>query len=64
MRWQMTAEVELDELLGVTLMEPVTRSAGVSTDDIRHQLAELARRLGPRPANTAAFTLRGERLTP
>lgn len=64
MRWRMTGEVELDELLGDTLMEPVTRSAGVSTDDIRRQLAELARRLGLRPATAAAFTLRGERLTP
>jgi len=64
MRWGMTGEVELDELLGDTLMEPVTRSAGVSTDDIRHQLAEMARRLEPHPAAEAAFTLRGERLTP
>lgn len=64
MLWRMTGEVELDELLGDTLMEPVTRSAGVSTDDIRRQLAELARRLGSRPTTAAAFTLRGERLTP
>ncbi|HEV2161006.1 MAG TPA: hypothetical protein VGR52_02045 [Stellaceae bacterium] len=64
MRWRMTGEVELDELLGDTLMEPVTRSAGVSTDDIRHQLADVARRLGSRPATDTAFTLRGERLTP
>lgn len=64
MRWRMTGEVELDELLGDTLMEPVTRSAGVSTDDIRHQLADVARRLGARPTTDTAFTLRGERLTP
>lgn len=64
MRWQMTGEVELDELLGDTVMEPVTRSAGVSTDDIRRQLTDLARRLGPRPVTVANVTLRGERLTP
>ena len=61
---RMTGEVELDELLGDTLMESVMRSAGVSTDEIRHQLVELARRLGSRPATAAGFTLRGERLTP
>ena len=61
---RMTGEAELDELLADTVMEPVTRSAGVSTDDIRHQLVELARRLGPRPAMAAVVTLRGERLTP
>ncbi|MBU6507254.1 MAG: hypothetical protein KGQ82_07135 [Alphaproteobacteria bacterium] len=64
MRWRMTGEVELDELLGDTVMGPVTRSAGVSTDDIRRQLTDLARRLGPRPATVANVTLRGERLTP
>jgi hypothetical protein len=60
----MTGEVELDELLGDALMVPVARSAGVSTDDIRRQLLELARRLGRQVAAPAAFTLRGERLTP
>jgi len=60
----MIGEVELDELLGDTVMEPVTRSAGVSTDDIRHLLAEIARRLGPRPVTEVTVTLRGERLTP
>ncbi|HYL48005.1 MAG TPA: hypothetical protein VET84_01440 [Stellaceae bacterium] len=64
MQWRMTGEVELDELLGDSVMEPVTRSAGVSTDDIRRQLMDVARRLRPRPAMTASFTLRGERLTP
>lgn len=64
MRWRMTGEVELDELLGDALMEPVVRSAGLSTDDVRRQLVELARRLGHRPALSAALTLRGERLTP
>jgi len=64
MRWRMTGEVELDELLGDNVMGPVTRSAGVSTDDIRRQLLDLARKLGPRPATTATVTLRGERLTP
>ncbi|MDE2228286.1 MAG: hypothetical protein KGL11_04505 [Alphaproteobacteria bacterium] len=65
MRWRMTGEVELDELLGDALMEPVMRSAGVNTDDVRRQLVELARRLGHRPAPPAAMvTLRGERLTP
>jgi hypothetical protein len=64
MRWRMTGEVELDELLGDGLMEPVMRSAGVSTDDIRRQLAELALRLSHRTARPISFTLRGERLTP
>jgi hypothetical protein len=64
MRWRMTGEVELDELLGDALMEPVVRSAGVSTDDVRRQLTELARRLGHRAAPPAIFMLRGERLTP
>ncbi|MGH6969229.1 MAG: hypothetical protein ACREEL_01405 [Stellaceae bacterium] len=64
MRSRMIGEVELDELLEDAVMEPVTRSAGVSTDDIRRQLAELARRLGHRPAPEATVTLRGERLTP
>lgn len=64
MRWRMTGEVELDELLGDGLMEPVMRSAGVSTDDIRRQLAELAQRLAHRPAALTSITLRGERLTP
>ncbi|HYL32755.1 MAG TPA: hypothetical protein VEU53_06370 [Stellaceae bacterium] len=64
MQWWMTGEVELDELLDDNVMEPVTRSAGVSTDDIRRQLIELARRLGPRPVMATSITLRGERLTP
>lgn len=63
MRRRMTGEVELEELLGDTLMEPVARSAGVSTDDIRHQLVEIAHRLGSRPAPAVTVTLRGERLT-
>jgi hypothetical protein len=62
--WRMTGEAELDELLGDALMEPVMRSAGVSTDDVRRQLVELARRLGCRSMPSAAVTLRGERLTP
>ncbi|MGB8183282.1 MAG: hypothetical protein WCF13_13025 [Stellaceae bacterium] len=64
MQWRMIGEVELDELLDDNVMEPVTRSAGVSTDDIRRQLMDLARRLGPRPTMAASITLRGERLTP
>jgi hypothetical protein len=64
MRWRMTGEVELDELLGDAVMVPVVRSAGVSTDEVRRQLVDLARRLGPRSTPSAALTLRGERLTP
>jgi len=64
MRWRMVGEVELDELLGDAVMEPVVRSAGVTIDDIRRQLAELAHRLGRQEATAATFTLRGERLTP
>ena len=63
MRWRMTGEVELDELLGDALMAPVVRSAGISTGDVRRQLVELARRLG-RQSAPSTFTLRGERLTP
>jgi hypothetical protein len=64
MRWRMTGEVELDELLGDAVMEPVMRSAGISTDDIRRQLVELALRLSHRTAQSISVTLRGERLTP
>lgn len=64
MRRQMSGEFELDELLGDALMVPVTRSAGVSADDIRRQLTDLARRLGRQSAPSATVTLRGERLTP
>ena len=65
MRWRMTGEVELDELLGDALMVSVVRSAGVSTDDVRRQLVELSRRLGRRlTPPLAGVTLRGERLTP
>ena len=64
MRWRMTGEVELDELLGDALMDQVTRSAGVSIDDIRRQLADMARRLKRQPVPRVTITLQGERLTP
>ena len=45
--WRMIGEPSLKDLLGDDIMDPVMRSAGVSGDDLRRTLAELARRLDP-----------------
>ncbi len=45
--WRMTGEPSLKELLADDIMAPVMRSAGVSGDELRRSLADLARRLGP-----------------
>lgn len=45
--WRMTGEPSLKELLGDDIMDPVMRSAGVSGEELRRRLAELAQRLGP-----------------
>lgn len=45
--WRMTGEPSLKELLGDDIMDPVMRSAGVSGEELRRTLAELAERLGP-----------------
>jgi len=50
MKWRMTGEPSLDELLGDEIMDHVTRTAGLDKSELRRRLAEIARRLEPRPA--------------
>lgn len=44
-RW-LAGEPSLDELLGDDIMGPVVASAGLSREEFRSRLAEIARRLG------------------
>ncbi len=44
-RW-LTQEVSLEELLGDEIMGPVVASAGMSREEFRLSLAEIARRVG------------------
>lgn len=45
--WNVTMEPTLEDLLDDEIMEPVARSAGLSTTELRRQLMEIARRLAP-----------------
>lgn len=44
-RWWLTGEATLDELLSDEIMGPVAASAGKSREQLRLDLAEIARRL-------------------
>ncbi len=44
-RW-LAGEPSLDELLGDDIMVPVVASAGISREQLRSSLTEIARRLG------------------
>lgn len=44
-RW-LAGEPSLDELLGDDIMGPVVASAGISREQLRSSLTEIARRLG------------------
>ena len=46
MRVWLTGEPSLDELLADEIMGPVVASAGMSREQLRSSLTELARRLG------------------
>jgi len=45
-RWWLTGEATLEELLSDEIMGPVAASAGMSREQLRLNLAEVARRLG------------------
>lgn len=57
--WRMTGEPSLNELLNDEIMRPVMRSAGVNGEELRHTLADLARRLGPAAAAKREFSCCG-----
>jgi len=44
--WWLTGEASLEELLSDEIMGPVAASAGLSREQLRSSLAEVARRLG------------------
>jgi len=44
-KWWMSGEPSIDELLGDEIMDPVVRSAGVSREELRLKLLEIARRI-------------------
>lgn len=45
-QWWLTGEATLEELLSDEIMGPVAASAGLSREQLRLNLAEVARRLG------------------
>lgn len=47
-RWWLTGEATLEELLSDEIMGPVVASAGLSREQLRLHLADVARRLGDR----------------
>jgi hypothetical protein len=47
-RWWLTGEATLEELLSDEIMGPVAASAGMSREQLRLSLAEVARRIGDR----------------
>lgn len=44
--WWLTGEASLEELLSDEIMGPVAASAGLSREQLRSSLAEVARRVG------------------
>jgi hypothetical protein len=44
--WWLTGEASLEELLSDEIMGPVAASAGLSREQLRSSLAEVARRIG------------------
>lgn len=44
--WWLTGEATLEELLSDEIMGPVAASAGLSREQLRSNLAEVARRIG------------------
>jgi len=44
--WWLTGEASLEELLSDEIMGPVVASAGLSREQLRLSLAEIARRIG------------------
>jgi hypothetical protein len=44
--WWVTGEATLEELLSDDIMGPVVASAGMSREQLRSNLAEIARRVG------------------
>lgn len=51
-RWWLTGEATLEELLSDEIMGPVVASAGLSREQLRLNLADVARRLGDRQGRT------------
>ena len=47
-RWWLTGEATLEELLSDDIMGPVVASAGLSREQLRLNLADIARRIGDR----------------
>jgi hypothetical protein len=47
-RWWLTGEATLEELLSDEIMGPVVASAGISREQLRLNLADVARRIGDR----------------
>ena len=45
-QWWLTGEATLEELLSDEIMGPVVASAGLSREQLRSDLADLARRIG------------------
>jgi hypothetical protein len=45
-RWWLTGEATLEELLSDEMMGPVVASAGLSREQLRLNLSEIARRIG------------------
>jgi hypothetical protein len=45
-QWWLTGEATLEELLSDEIMGPVAASAGLSREQLRLKLAEIARRIG------------------
>jgi len=43
--WWMSGEPSIDELLGDEIMDPVARSAGLSREELRLKVVEVARRI-------------------
>ena len=54
MMWRMQGEPSLDELLADEIMVSMMRSAGLDAKEMRRHLAEVARRLAPRPRPPAS----------
>lgn len=44
-KWWMSGEPSIDELLADEMMDPVARSAGLSREELRLKVMEVARRL-------------------
>ena len=53
-RWWLTGEATLEELLSDEIMGPVAASAGLSREQLRLSLAEVARRISDRQGRTGS----------